>query len=123
MKNSIVKKSDIVFAFAIIAVMLLVFFLLLPNMRGTEAVFRQNGKIIKVLALNYDTEFEIYGAYHNEFIIKDGEVFVAHSNCPNHQCEKFGRISSVGQSIVCVPNGVSVTIEDGREADTDAISE
>lgn len=42
--------------------------------------------------------------------IKDGKVWVTDSDCRDSTCEHTGRISKAGQSIVCLPNGVVISI-------------
>ena len=42
---------------------------------------------------------------------EDGAVRVAESDCPNQDCVHTGAISRAGQSIVCLPARVAVTLE------------
>ena len=116
-----IKKSDIVFTVVIVAAILLVWLIALPRDAGSEVVFRQNGEVVATLPLSKDTVFEVSGRYHNTFEIKGGIVRITETDCPNHQCEKTGEISRVGQSIVCAPNSVSATITGGR-AEIDGIT-
>lgn len=46
----------------------------------------------------------------NTITVSDGEVRMTHADCPDQICVKTGRISRSGQSIVCAPNRVIVTI-------------
>ena len=43
--------------------------------------------------------------------VADGAVYVASSDCPNQDCVHSGAISRAGQSIVCLPARVAVTLE------------
>ena len=43
--------------------------------------------------------------------VANGEVWVQDSDCPTQDCVHTGRISRSGQSIVCLPARVIVTIE------------
>lgn len=49
-------------------------------------------------------------------VIEDGSVFVTDATCPDRLCEKTGRISESGRSIVCLPAGIVVRIGE-REFD------
>jgi len=118
----IVSISDIVYAAVIIAVSLMVWFFVLPHEQGALVVFRIDGEIVASLPLTEDAMYEIEDAYHNRFEISSGSVRVVYTDCPGHQCEKTGAISTSGQSIVCAPNHVSATIESGA-AEVDAITE
>ena len=51
---------------------------------------------------------------------ENGAVRVAESDCPNQDCVRTGAISRAGQSIVCLPARVAVTIE-GAAAGYDVI--
>ena len=51
----------------------------------------------------------------------DGAVYVASSDCPNQDCVHSGAISRAGQSIVCLPARVAVTLE-GSASDYDLIA-
>jgi hypothetical protein len=43
--------------------------------------------------------------------IEDGRAWVEHSDCAGHICEGMGRIDAAGESVVCVPNRVYLTVE------------
>lgn len=49
-------------------------------------------------------------------------VCVAQSDCPTRDCVRTGTISRAGQSIVCLPARIVVTLEGARGADFDAIA-
>ncbi len=51
---------------------------------------------------------------------ESGAVRVAESDCPNQDCVHTGAISRAGQSIVCLPARVAVTLE-GASAGYDVI--
>lgn len=48
-------------------------------------------------------------------------VCVAVSDCPTQDCVHTGTISRTGQSIVCLPARLSVTLEGGGESEVDAV--
>ena len=50
-----------------------------------------------------------------------GAVRVSESDCPNQDCVHSGAISRAGQSVVCLPARVAVTLE-GTAADYDLIA-
>lgn len=60
----------------------------------------------------------------NTFEIKDGEARMVYANCPDQICVHSRAISSVGESIVCLPNHVILKITgEGDGTAPDAISE
>ena len=50
--------------------------------------------------------------------LTDTEVWVESSDCPTQDCVRTGHISRGGQSIVCLPARVIVTLEGGVETDS-----
>ena len=53
--------------------------------------------------------------------VENGAVRVSESDCTNQDCVHSGAISRAGQSIVCLPARVSVTLE-GAASDYDLIA-
>ena len=53
--------------------------------------------------------------------VENGAVRVSESDCPNQDCVHSGAISRAGQSIVCLPARVAVTLE-GAASDYDLIA-
>ena len=50
---------------------------------------------------------------HNKVIIGDGVVWMEEADCPDKLCVNQGRISKAGQTIICLPNRIMVTIIGG----------
>lgn len=44
-------------------------------------------------------------------VISGGEAYVCDAECPGKDCEKTGRISNAGGTIVCVPLGIVIRAE------------
>ena len=49
----------------------------------------------------------------NIIVISNGTVEMRYANCPGGDCVRQHAISMAGQSIVCLPNKIIVTIEGG----------
>ncbi len=47
--------------------------------------------------------------------IRDGCVRVSESDCKNKTCVKTGKVSRVGESIVCAQNGIVITVIGGGD--------
>jgi hypothetical protein len=54
---------------------------------------------------------------YNLLILTSSGVSVGEANCPDQLCVKWGRISKPGQSIVCLPHKVVVSIVGNREGE------
>ena len=48
---------------------------------------------------------------HITLLIEQGGVFVEYADCPTQSCVRTGKITRAGESIVCLPNRVIVTLE------------
>ena len=90
-------------------------------------VTRNNGKegayVVVMVQNNEEARYSlaIDGVYDinggtNTIEIKDGRVRMIEAFCPNHLCIRQGWIRFEGQSIVCLPNRVSVTVRGTGDA-------
>ena len=51
----------------------------------------------------------------NRLIVKDGKADVTEASCPDKICVRQNPISRTGETIVCMPNRVIVTIEQASQ--------
>ena len=111
---------DIVLILAVLAVA--VALMIVTGSRGktgSHVVVMVRNQEIARYSLSVDGTYTINGGT-NTIEIKDGKVRMAEAECPNHLCVKQGWIGYGGQSIVCLPNELSVTIT-GTEDTADFI--
>ena len=90
-----------------------VFFLFIPgsrNEQGGAVEIYQDGQLVRQYPLSQDTILELTGEYTNIITIQDGRAAITQSDCPGSDCVHSGWISSVGRSIVCLPNRTEVRI-------------
>ena len=90
---------------------------------GDRVVIKISGKEYGTYSLSEDRTIPVEqdGGKSNTVVIEDGKVHVSEASCHNQVCVKHAAISRTGESIVCLPNKMIVTIE-GSEEDFDAIS-
>lgn len=67
------------------------------------------GDVRYELALDEDGLFRFDGV-DAEFEVKNGKIRMTNVSCPDKICEKTGYIGSYGQSIICVPNKITVAV-------------
>ena len=79
-----------------------------------------NGKQIKTVDLTVDQTFVIADRYENVITVKNGEIFVEASDCPGKDCVHSGKISTLGRSLVCLPNGLEIRVTSAK-ADVDFV--
>lgn len=120
------KKSDIILAIALIMLSVIV---------AAAARYRNNDTHAKYIRI--ETEEGLYGTYplsedmqisvmagegYNIIEISGGRVRMAQADCPDHYCERMGWISDNGQTIICLPHRLIISIyggEDGIDAYTE----
>ena len=95
-----------------------------PAGQGGWVVITQNGLETGRYPLSQDRTVligEENGDY-NLLEIKDGAVAVTDANCGDHTCVRTGAVSRSGQSIICLPHKVVVTVSGGAADGVDAVS-
>ena len=90
---------------------------------GAEAVVQVDGNEIMRLPLSEDREILLGEAPDtNLLVIKDGRAAVTEASCPDKVYVHTGWIDKSGQSIVCLPHRLVVSIEGGKAA-ADAVAQ
>jgi len=123
-QSTIIKKYrlDIV---VIASIFLLSFLILLvvnlTKKEGSVAVVELNGTKVAEYSLNINGEYSLNNGTNN-LVIENGVAYLNYSNCPDHTCEKTGKIRYVGQTIVCLPNKLSITIKGSADSGVDLVS-
>ena len=71
---------------------------------GKTVVVSVDGVVKYTFPLDEDLEFKIegYEGGTNYLVIKDGEACLTEASCPDLLCVHMGKISSQGQSIICL---------------------
>jgi hypothetical protein len=73
------------------------------------------GEIKAIYLLSEDQEVTLKELGENTFQIRDGVVEMVHADCPDQYCVHHRPISKNGESIICLPNQVVITIRGGEE--------
>lgn len=107
------KKSDVFFillAALLIAGAFLAFELISGN-HGRMVVIEEGNEVVGSYRLSEDRTIPVQGPLGiSTVVIEDGVVYMADSPCSNKVCIDMGRISDKGDSIICLPNRVYITI-------------
>lgn len=115
MKNKTLR-NDLILVGVLLGVLLLagaVWFLL--QNEGDSVVVTVNGQVHATYPLNRDTEVDILTGesqeQFNRLVIKDGKAYVQSASCPDGICASHKPISREGESIICLPNKVVISVE------------
>lgn len=108
--------SDIVLFFIVIAVGIL---MLLPKNTENGSYFTvTHDGVTESYKLSRDGEFELTSCGYSYIIkVADCRVSVTGSDCPDGICIGTGEISRCGDSIVCVPGKLVLTVGGERDED------
>ena len=107
-------KADIIVLVSFILVGLSVFLItLLLSPDGEYARISVDGETVAYLSLNDDAEYPVANG-KNTVVVENGRVYMREAACPDRLCVNMGKIHSVGERIVCLPNRVIVEVVDGR---------
>jgi hypothetical protein len=76
---------------------------------GSFIVVDIDGKTVAEYPIEMEGRFTFNGG-SNEIQISRGKVRMIHADCPDLVCVHQGWIDTQGQSIVCLPNRITVTV-------------
>lgn len=120
----VIRKADII----LLCVLLLTaagsaaFFAVRLSDPAGQVVITLDGQPYGTYDLDSDREVEIRGDdFYNLVRIEGAVVTMASSDCHNQVCVEHAPISHSGESIICLPHKLVVTIKGGKEAEVDAI--
>ena len=108
-------RNEIILVGGLIVFILLLF--LAGRLRfGTSAIEAEvsvDGQVIAAYGLDENVDIIIngYNGGTNHLIIKDGGASITEASCPDKICVRQGIIKEAGQSLVCLPNKVIVTLK------------
>ncbi len=116
------KKNDFLLIISIIFISCIVsvYWFLKETDEDARVVVTVDGEVYGSYLLNEDREIDICGT--NRLSIKDGRADMIDADCKDKLCVHQKAISRDGESIICLPNKIIVTIEDDDTKGIDAIS-
>lgn len=120
------KKRDIILIFVLllVGIVTLIIWHFLYSETGNKVTVEQRGEEIGTFPLDKDAEIpiEYKGKETNFLVIEDGYCYMKEAECPDHLCIKQGKIDKVGQTIVCMPNQVVVTVVGDDSSGLDSVA-
>ena len=114
-----VRRGDIVLVagFLILSLLLFLGYHFFFRSPGALVEISVDGTITKVLPLNQDTTYEITSdnQHKNTLKIKDGYASVTYADCPDKLCVRQKKINKKGETLVCLPHKVIITVVSSQE--------
>lgn len=111
-------RADVVLVGVLAAVCLAAFFLFFLRGEGASVVVTRDGEVIGRYRLSENRTVEIAdasGRVTNVLVIAGGRADMTEADCPDRLCVRQRAIQRAGESLVCLPNRVVVTVEGGKE--------
>jgi hypothetical protein len=108
------KRSDIVFI--ILAALLIggafLGFEFFSGNYGRMVVIEEGNEVVGSYPLSEDRTIQVQGPLGiSTVVIERGQVYMADSPCSNKVCIDMGHVSEKGDSIICLPNRIYITIQ------------
>lgn len=94
-------------------------FFLLTGKKAQEAVVTVDGEVYGTYSLAKDQTIEIQDG--NRVRIQNGQAKMEWADCPDQLCVHQKAISRTGESIICLPNQVVVSVQGSKEGKLDGI--
>ena len=91
---------------------------------GSQIRIEQRGRLVGIYNLKEDQQIpirDVNGQEINRVTIAGGKAYMSEANCKDQLCVKQGKIEKQGQSIVCLPNRVIVTVIQGERDSLDSV--
>lgn len=83
--------------------------------KGATVEVRVAGKVTASYSLQKNQTIELEGeGGSNTLVIEGGKAWMAEADCPDGLCLGMGKISSAGQSIVCLPHKLVVEVKSAQ---------
>ena len=99
----------------------LALFLYATRQTGGYVSVQVDGETVMELPLSEDARIVLgEGGHTNTLVIKDGTAQIIEAGCPDQICVNQGAVRYAGESIVCLPHKLVVTVEGGQTDDVDA---
>lgn len=113
------KRHDWYFFLTVFLFAGLLFLITRSKNAGEQAEIYVQGVLVQTVSLNEDQTFSVTGTNGPVTLeVQKGKIQVLQETSPKHLCSKQGFISKPSETIVCLPNGLVVTITGETPYDT-----
>ncbi len=117
------KKNDwiLIGCLVLVAGIFSLFYVFAKTDENAKVIITIDGQNYGTYSLKDETEIDVKGK--NTLCIKDGQVKMLEADCKDQICVHHKPISKSGESIICLPNKLIVTIESEESEKLDAVSQ
>ena len=116
-------RNDVLFIVILLVICAIgMLYLFVFRESGNTVKVTVDGKLYRTYSLSKDMAEDIVtgerGTNLNRLVIRDGKAYIEEASCPDGICVSHNPVFRNGESIVCLPNKVVVTVF--TQSDTDA---
>ena len=117
------KKNDLILAGTVLVfAAVILIFQLFRNDGGEHLVeISVGGERFGTYDLTDNRTIEVGGTHR--VVIEDGAAHMEWADCPDQICVNHRAVSKNGESIICLPNQVVVTVVSPEESELDAVAQ
>ena len=119
-RKKLLRDAVLIFALLLISGAV-VLFLFLTRERGGYVEVTKDGALIGTYSLAIDRTVSLNGGT-NVLEIEGGVAYLSYAECPDRTCVNTGKIMYNGQSIICLPNQITVKVISGDDGGVDFVS-
>lgn len=113
-KNRFIRNDVILISFILIIAAIGLLYLFVFRSHGNMVQITVDGKQYGEYPLSQNITKDIYwgedNKNHNRLVIKDGKAFMETATCPDGICVAHNAIFRKGESIICLPNRVVISV-------------
>ena len=118
------KIGDYLIVAVILLSAVLLWLVLAGGSTPRELLLSVDGEVVTRYTLPLSAEYTLDALPYPCMIVIDGyTVSLRETSCPGHDCERDGAIDQSGESIVCLPNRLLLTLTGGGEPGVDAVTQ
>lgn len=117
------KRLDLILIGGVLVLAGIIYMVFLGSAEaGAKAVITVDGQVVQEMPLTEDAQYRVETPEgYNIVEIKDGWAKVIDADCPDGLCAQQKRVHKTGETIVCLPHKMVVTIGAGEENTVDAV--
>ena len=91
--------------------------------QGQTISVRVDRKEVYRLPLSEDREIRLMGPLGETRVrVANNHAWITDAPCPHKTCMRMGKVTRVGDMIVCIPNRIFIRVEGGREPTLDGVT-
>lgn len=109
------KKWDILlFAMPILIGVVTFLMIFTFNSNDKIAIVEIDNVVVAEVPLDgsFSGQIDVQPKYHNKIVVRDGKIGVETADCKDNVCVNTGFIDKVGQSVICVPSKLIITVRE-----------